>query len=117
MVRIFSIRRAVLSLILGFLLPLCYAFTLSEAADYTGKTPPDFMVMPFGWPRPLWIFIMGRQPTEADVMGGIIFLAVCNIVFYGVIVYVALLMLSVIRRRRVDYEPPPQPERFRPRSE
>ncbi len=50
-------------------------------------------------------------------MGGIIFLAVCNIVFYGVIVYVALLMLSVIRRRRVDYEPPPQPERFRPRSE
>jgi hypothetical protein len=111
-VRIFSVRRLALSVVLGFLLPLGYSFLLSEASDYIGKAAPEFLVMPFGWPRPLWIFLMGRQPTENDIIGGIIFLAVCNTLLYGVIVYVALLMFSVARRKRVGYESPPPPEHF-----
>ncbi len=99
----------VLSAVLGFLLPLSYAFMLSELSDFTGKMVPDFMVMPFGWPRPLWILLMGRQPEEADVLPGLLFMALCNIALYGVIVYAVLSMLSMIRRRQVDYEPPPPP--------
>jgi hypothetical protein len=68
--------------------------------------------MPFGWPRPLWIFLMGRQPTENDILGGIIFLAVCNTMLYGVIAYAALLLLSVFRRKKVSYDSPPPPENF-----
>jgi hypothetical protein len=99
----------VLSVILGFLLPLSYAFALSEISDYTGKTAPDFLVWPFGWPRPLWILLMGRQPRESDLLIGILFMALCNIALYGAIVYVALSLIALLRKQ-VHYEPPPPPE-------
>jgi hypothetical protein len=108
--RIFSIKRLALSVLLGFLIPLGYAFTLSEVSDFTGSPAPDFMILPFGWPRPLWIFLMGRQPTEADVIGGIVFLVLCNIALYGAISYAALTMLSLLWRKQTEYEPPPPPE-------
>ena len=113
-IRVFSIGRAALSILLGLLIPLGYAFLLSEAFDYAHEPTPQFLVIPFGWPRPLWIFMMGRQPTEADLVGGLIFVAVCNILLYGVVVYMILLMLAVMRRRRVGYESPPPPEESRP---
>ncbi len=109
-IRIFSVRRAALSVPLGFLIPLSYAFLLSEAFDYAHRPTPQFLVIPFGWPRPLWIFLMGRQPTEADLLFGLTFLAVCNTALYGLITYAALTMLSVVRGQRVEYEPPPPPE-------
>jgi hypothetical protein len=109
-VRLFSIKRIFLSSALGFLLPLGYAFMLSLASDYTGITAPEFMVMPFGWPHPLWIFLMGRQPSESDLMHGLLFMAACNIVFYGSFVYAGLSMLPVFRGKRADYKQPPPPE-------
>lgn len=112
-VRIFSIKRLLLSVILGFLLPLGYAFLLSEASDYTRKAVPDFMVMPFGWPRTLWIYIMGRQPSESDLVGGIIFIAVCDTLLYGLIVYVSLLLISISTRKPIASESmPPPPHDF-----
>jgi hypothetical protein len=107
--RVLSIKRMVLSIVLGFLLPLSYAFALSEISDFTGKTPPDLMVMPFGWPRPLWVFLMGRQPREADLLGGLLFIALCNIAAYGAIVYAFLTMLSLLRRKQVEHQLPPPP--------
>ena len=115
--RIFSVRRAALSCVLGFLIPLSYAFRLSEAADYTRRPTPEFLVWPFGWPRPIWILLMGREPRQGDIVGGIIFLTACNILVYGTLVYVALTMFSVLRRRRVDYAAPPPPEKERPAAE
>ena len=112
--RIFSFRRAALSCVLGFLLPLSYGFLLSEAADYARRPIPQFLVWPFGWPRPVWIFLMGREPRQEDIVGGIIFLAACNILLYGTLVYVALTMLSVVRRRKADYAPPPPPRNDHP---
>jgi hypothetical protein len=52
---------------------------------------------------------MGRQPREGDVIGGI-FLTLCNVALYGVLGYAALTMISILRRRRVEYELPPPPE-------
>lgn len=109
-VRIFSLKRLLLSVVLGFLLPLSYAIILSEASDRTGKTAPEFMRAPFGWPRPLWIFLMGRQPSEGDLITGVIFLALCNIALYGAITYAVLLALSMVRRKRAVNDPPPPPE-------
>lgn len=108
-VRIFSWKRLVLSLVLGFLLPLSYAVLLSQVFDYTGKLTPEFLVTPFGWPRPLWIFLMGRQPTENDLLIGLLFIAVCNIALYGTIVYISLFGLSLLRRKQTVDEPPPPP--------
>ncbi len=110
LVRIFSIKRMAFSAALGFLIPLSYAYILSEVSDYTRKTVPDFMVMPFGWPRPLWIFLMNHEPSEADLLTGMLFMAFCNIVLYGTIVYVAVTKLSQFRKTRGDYGSLPQPE-------
>ncbi len=110
--RLFSIKRIILASILGFLLPLGYAFMLSVASDYTGKTVPDFMVIPFGWPRPVWIFLTGRQPLEFDIIVGLLFMALCNIALYGTLSYAALLIFSVMRNKEVNYEPPPMPKHY-----
>ena len=98
-----------ISLVLGFLLPLSYAFLLSQVFDHLGKITPQFLVMPFGWPRPLWIFLMGRQPREDDLAVGLLFMAVCNIALYGILVYISLFSLSLLRRKQTEDEPVPPP--------
>lgn len=109
--RVFSWKRLVLSLVLGFLLPLSYAVLLSKVFDYTGQSTPQFLAMPFGWPRPLWIFLMGRQPREEDLLPGLLFMAICNIALYGTLVYLTLFGLSLLRKNRTEHEPvPPPPE-------
>ena len=105
--RLFSFKRMALSVLLGFFIPFGYAFLLSEVSDYTKIIPPDFMIMTFGWPRPLWIILMGRDPTEADIIPGIIFMAVCNTVVYGAAVYVFLSLFSLARKSRVRDLPLP----------
>ena len=67
------------------------------------------MVYPFGWPRPLWISLMGRQPLETDLVSGIVFLTICNVVLYGTISYVALFGLRAVRHRPADSDSPPPP--------
>jgi hypothetical protein len=101
-------------LILGFIVPLSYAFILSETSDLLGRATPDFLVWPFGWPRPIWILLMGRQPSENDLISGILFMAIGNILLYGMIIYLALLVLSLIRRKQPDIapSPPPPPTKF-----
>ena len=108
LVRFFNVKRLGLAALLGFLLPLSYAVTLSEVFDYIGEPTPAFMVMPFGWPRPIWIFLMGHQSTDFDIF--IIFWVLCNVALYGAFSYGALTMLAVLRRKHVEYEPPPPPQ-------
>jgi hypothetical protein len=110
--RIFSIKRAALSCVPGFLIPLGYAVVLSEAYEYPQRPTPQFLAWPFGWPRPLWILLLGREPRSEEIVGGLIFFAVCNTLLYGAFVYVALTMRLLVRRGRAAYEPPPAPERF-----
>ena len=108
--RFFSVWRLLLSGILGFSLPLSYAFALSEMSDYLGKPAPEFLVYPFGWPRPLWVFLMGHQPTEGDIVFGILFMAACNIVLYGTFVYLVLFAFKVLRLKPAELASPPSPQ-------
>ncbi len=109
-IRIFSIWRILFSCVLGFLVPLSYSYLLSAFSDYTGKSVPDFMVYPFGWPRPLWIFLIGRQPSEGDIIFGIIFLALCNVALYGTLIYLSLSALQLLKHKPTDSELPPPPD-------
>jgi|SRR5882672_278945 len=109
-IRIFSIKRILLSCVLGFLIPLSYAVALSLFSDYTGRFIPELMVYPFGWPRPLWIFLMGRQPLESDIILGIVFLALCNVALYGMLVYIGLSALQFLRHKPAGPELPPMPQ-------
>jgi hypothetical protein len=106
--RIFSVGRMLISSVLGFLLPLSYAVALSLFADYTGKPTPPSLVYPFGWPRPLWIFLLGRQPVEGDLIPGILFIALCNVVLYGTPSYIALTAFQALRHKPADPDLPPQ---------
>ena len=109
-VRFFSIWRLLLSGILGFILPLSYVFAFSVVSDYLGRPAPNFLVYPFGWPRPLWIFFLGHQPTDDDIAFGIVFLVVCNIVLYGTFVYLTLFAIKVLRRKPAELSSPPLPQ-------
>jgi hypothetical protein len=108
-IRIFSVRRILYSAVLGLFVPLTYALTLSLAADYSGRSIPNFMVYPFGWPRPLWIYLMGHQPSEDDLIFGIVFIALCNIALYGALSYMALTALHLLRHKPVEPTLPPPP--------
>ena len=110
--RIFSIKRAFLAFILGFLLPLGYAYSLHLAEELTGSKPTDLMLMPFGWPRPLWIFLTGRQPYEFDLIVVLTFAALANIVLYGSLVYLALTLVPAFWRKSEPYAAPPPPEGY-----
>ena len=109
--RVFSLKRLGVSLILGLLLPLSYALFLSGVYDFLKKPTPQFLVWPFGWPRPLWILLWGR-PTEGDLIWGLIFIAACNALLYGSVVYFALSVFYVNRRKPDDGALPPLPEYF-----
>jgi hypothetical protein len=52
---------------------------------------------------------MGRQPLEDDIIPGIVFIALCNIALYGVLVYVALSALQLLKRKPADVGLPPPP--------
>ena len=99
--RVFSLVRFFSAIVLGFLLPLSYMVFLSVFYDYMGTSTPQFLVWPFGWPRPLWIMAMGREPTEDDIVFGLLFMAVCNIALYGTVSYLVLSTLSLLRNRPV----------------
>jgi hypothetical protein len=77
--------------------------------DFLGKQTPQFMVWPFGWPRPLWILLMRRQPWEGDLISGLVFVTACNMFLYGLIVYFVLMILSLIKRKPLHIESPPPP--------
>src|SRR5689334_23133257 len=111
MMRIFSIKRLALALILGFLFPLTYALLLSALFDWVKRPTPQFLVWPFGWPRPLWIVFMRRQPSESDLAFGIAFIALCNVLLYGSICYFAF-SIWALRRKPAGGDPPPMPTPF-----
>ena len=52
---------------------------------------------------------MGREPTEDDIVFGLLFMAVCNIALYGTVSYLVLSTLSLLRNRPVTNDPPPPP--------
>ena len=111
MMRVFSIKRFALSVIMGFLFPLTYAIFLSLLFDFIRQPTPQFLVWPFGWPRPLWILLLGRQPSEADLLSGIAFIALCNVLLYGSVCYFAF-SIWALRRKPAAGDPPPMPTPF-----
>ncbi|HEV7744946.1 MAG TPA: hypothetical protein VGO56_08110 [Pyrinomonadaceae bacterium] len=110
-VRIFSFKRLLVSVVLGVLVLSAYIFGLF-LIDLSGHIPPAFMATIIGWPRWLWILFGGRFDDE-NMVRGLLFFAFCNVALYAVIIYLALLALSLVRRQpTLPNLPPPQPEQF-----
>ncbi len=111
-VRVFSVWRLLLSVALGLLIPLGYAYTLHLAQEATGWRPTEPFLMPFAWPRPVWIFLMGRPVMPDDFAPILLFAALGNVALYGTLAYVGLTLVPLFRRRGAAFEPPPLPGGF-----
>ena len=64
----------------------------------------------FMWPKPLWSFITGLQPSDETFVFGLTFIAVCNIVLYGFLIYAVLTALQLIRHKPAIQASPPSPD-------
>jgi len=111
-VRVFSVKRLVLSIVVGFLFLVSYVAGLF-LIDQAGRNPPNVMLAVIGWPRWLWI-LLGGQFSEDSMLSGFTFFAICDTALYAAIIYSVLLALSIVTPKRVvlDPPPPPKPEQF-----
>jgi hypothetical protein len=106
--RIFSLKRLLLSIALGLLFLVSYVFVLF-LIDQAGKIPPHMMLVVIGWPRPLWVLLEG-QFSDANMIRGFTFFALCDTALYAVLIYPVLLAVSLVRHKRAALDPPPLPE-------
>ncbi len=64
------------------------------------------------WPRVLWDGLVDEPRSDANRDLGLLFIAICNTLVYGAIIYVVLTAVSVIKPKTVVIEPPPTPQQF-----
>jgi len=101
-------KRVALSLFGGFLLPFLYSIIVAPLTPYIKDNRTlDFMAMvPVRWP----ILLLHKflvLPFDSE-SGLILYLVICNVIFYGSLVYFVLFALS--RRKKTTQLPPtPQP--------
>ena len=111
-IRIFSFPRILLALVLGFVSPFTYLLTLFLIFYFTGKQASEPWVMLAAWPRAIWDVLVAEPRSEANRDLGLLFIAICDTLVYGAIMYVILTAVSVIRPKDVVSEPPPTPDQF-----
>ena len=103
-------KRLILSVIGGFLLPFLYSIIVGPLTPYVKNNRTlDFLAMvPVRWPI-LVLFQLGLLPFEREswVLG---YVVTCNVVFYGSVIYFVLFALS---RRKKIIPSPPAPEQYR----
>jgi hypothetical protein len=105
-VKIFSITRFLVSVVLGFLLPLSYALLRIKLF---GSELHTWLDMPLRWPFHLWTAILGL-PNDDLAVTVVILCIVSNVLLYGAISYFALLAFAIARRKPEELPAPPQPE-------
>ena len=111
-VRIFSLKRAALSFLVGFLVPFAYVLTLFLVSYYIKDIPLKTLEVPIAWPTLLWDFFINEPREDVNFAAGLLFMTICNVALYGTITYVVVLTFSMLRREPVVFEPPPAPEHF-----
>ena len=113
-VRIFSLKRMILSIVLGFMLPVSYLLTLFLIFYFTGKRQSEILVIPVAWPRVLWDALVDQPRSDANLASGLLFIAVCDTAVYGALSYIILLTTSVLTPKPVVLESPPTPAQCDP---
>src|SRR6266516_921768 len=106
-IKLFSFKRLVLSLVMGFLFLVSYLAGLF-LIDSAGKKPPNAILAVIGWPRWLWI-LLGVQFSDDSMVSGLTFFAACDTLLYAAVAYAVLSALSTINPRRAAPDPPPPP--------
>jgi hypothetical protein len=108
--RVFSLKRLLLSVVLGFLIPFSYVLTLFKLRRLR-RSIFEVVITPIRWPFSLMMYFLGRQPTKQELPAAFVFLMVCNVALYGSLIYLVLLAVAAVRRKRATVpSPPPLPD-------
>jgi hypothetical protein len=111
-IRFVSLKRALLSIVVGFMCPVGFVLTLAFISYFTRRKPSQNFAMLVAWPRLLWDLLVDQPRSEAHRPYGLLFIVACDTVVYGAITYVILTAVSVVKPKVVVLESPPTPEEF-----
>lgn len=113
-ITIFSPKRVVLSIFVGFMCPMVFLLTLFVIFSSTGKSPSQDVMLPVTWPKVVWDVLIDQPRSGANVAGGLLVMGICDTAVYGAITYLILTAVSVVRPTTATLDPPPTPEEFHP---
>src|SRR5216684_502516 len=105
-------KRLLLSIVGGLVLPFLYSIITGPLSLYIGNEGINYLLwIPIGWPNLLSFFFFSPFSENGPGLGvNALFIinTVCNMIFYGSLIYVFLFWRSV-RRAKVNTEPPLPP--------
>lgn len=113
-IRIFSPKRVILSIVVGFMCPAAFIVTMAVIGVSTGTKPSQNVAMLVAWPRVLWDLLVEDSRSEANRSTGLLFITICDTIVYGAITYVILTAVSAVRPKTVALGPPPTPQEIHP---
>ena len=111
---IFSPKRVILSIFVGFMCPMVFLLTLFVIFSSIGKRPSQNVMLLVTWPKVVWDVLVDQPRSGANVAGGLLVMGICDTAVYGAITYVILTAVSVVRPNTAALEPPPTPQEFHP---
>jgi hypothetical protein len=109
-----GMKRLLLSLLAGFVIPFLYTVVTGPLSLYTHSERLNHLLwIPIGWPQILYYYLFppfsSRAPHIADNTLFIIQI-VCDVTLYGTLTYLLLLMRSL--KKPETYNEPPPPTRW-----
>jgi len=98
------IKDCIWSLAGGVILPAAYFFVLALFEDYAAPSSRKVLQLPVSWPRLIYFQIFTLDPNSPSFYDTFdpylfVFLIVCNILAYGLFVYVTLAAIAAIKGR------------------
>jgi hypothetical protein len=107
-------KRLLLSLLGGFVIPLLYAIIVGPLSTYTESWRIKYILWaPIGWPRILQFYLFSSPFGPGQRIGDATFAVIqiaCDVALYGSLTYIFLLTRSL--RKRKSYTGPPPPPVF-----
>ena len=97
-------KRSIWSLVGGVILPVGYFFVLALVDGYASPSSRKALQLPIAWPRLIYFHSFPPDPNSPSFYDTFdpflfFFLIAFNVVAYGLLVYVALVVISVLRER------------------
>jgi hypothetical protein len=106
-------KRLLLSVIGGFIIPFLYGITSGPLSTYTDNFTIQFWLnLPIGWPRVLYFYVTGpfaQHQLAENEAAFLIYIIGCDVLLYSLVTYGLLWMLTILRRKKDEYDAPPAP--------
>ncbi|HEV2761546.1 MAG TPA: hypothetical protein VGV38_01030 [Pyrinomonadaceae bacterium] len=105
-------KRLLLSLVGGFVIPFLYACVAGPLSTYTDDPRlQTLLVLPLRWPRHLYVYLSPppKPSLYFDDTASLVALILCDVALYAGVTYL-LLTLRALSKRRTSIGPPPPPD-------